>query len=66
MTTMPPDDPGSDDPEEEEEIHPPDFILALIDFMEDVCSIEAHVWAAERALRDARMIDEIRLADDGL
>ena len=34
--------------------------------MDDVCSIEAHVWAAERALRDARMIDDTRLADDGL
>lgn len=25
--------------------------------MEDVCCIEAHVWAAERALRDARIKD---------
>ena len=67
MTTAPPDDPGRDDPEEEEEeVHPPDFIIALCDFMDDVCSIEAHIWAAERALRDARMIDDIRLADDGL
>ena len=69
MTTKPHEDPGrddTDDPEEEEEVHPPDFIIALCDFMDDVCSIEAHVWAAERALRDARMIDDIRLADDGL
>jgi hypothetical protein len=66
MTTAPPDDPRRDGPEEEEEVHPPDFIIALCDFMEDVCSIEAHIWAAERALRDARMIDDIRLADDGL
>ena len=57
---------SEDDDDEEEERHPPDFILALGDFMEDVCQIEAHVWAAERALRDARMIDDIRLADDGL
>jgi hypothetical protein len=66
MTTEPPDDPEGEDPEEEEEIYPPDFIYALIDFMEDVCCIEAHVWAAEQALRDARVIDERRLADDGL
>jgi hypothetical protein len=62
--TMPPDDPGPD--EDEEEIYPPDFIYSLIDFMEDVCRIEAHIWAAERALRDARVIDERRLANDGL
>jgi hypothetical protein len=62
--TMPPDDPGPDD--DEEEIYPPDFIYALIDFMEDVCRIEAHIWAAERALRDARVIDERRLANGGL
>ena len=56
MTTVPPDDTrpdDTDDPEDEEEIYPPDFIYALIDFMEDVCRIEAHIWAAERALRDA-------------
>ena len=64
--TMPPDDPGLDEDEDEEEIYPPDFIYALIDFMEDVCRIEAHIWAAERALRDARVIDERRLANDGL
>jgi hypothetical protein len=69
MTTVPPDDTrpdDTDDPEDEEEIYPPDFIYALIDFMEDVCRIEAHIWAAERALRDARVIDERRLANDGL
>jgi hypothetical protein len=69
MTTVPPDDTrpdDTDDPEDEEEIYPPDFIYALIDFMEDVCRIEAHIWAAERALRDARVIDERRLAEGGL
>jgi hypothetical protein len=69
MTTMPPDDPGRDDPKDddaEEEVYPPDFIIELIDFMEDVCRIEAHVWAAEQALRDARVIDERHLADGGL
>jgi hypothetical protein len=65
MTTEPPEGTRPDDPEEEE-IYPPDFIYALIDFMEDVCRIEAHVWAAEQALRDARMIDERRLANGGL
>jgi hypothetical protein len=69
MTTMPPDDPGRDDPKDddaEEEVYPPDFIIELIDFMEDVCRVEAHVWAAEQALRDARVIDERHLADGGL
>ncbi|HEX2573774.1 MAG TPA: hypothetical protein VH877_29765, partial [Polyangia bacterium] len=70
MTTSPPDDPGrsdrEDDDPEEEEVYPPDFILDLIDFMEDVCRVEAHVWAAEQALRDARVIDERHLADGGL
>jgi hypothetical protein len=65
MPTMPPGDPGPDDPEEEE-VYPPDFIIELIDFMEDVCRVEAHVWAAEQALRDARVIDERHLADGGL
>jgi hypothetical protein len=64
MPTEPPDDPEGDDPEEE--VYPPDFIYALIDFIEDVCRIEAHVWAAEQALRDARVIDERHLADGGL
>ena len=64
MTTEPPDDPGPDD--DEEETYPPDFIIELIDFMEDVCRVEAHVWAAEWALRDARVIDERRLANGGL
>lgn len=50
---------------EPEEI-PEDFILALFDFMEDVCRIESHVWAAEQALSDSRMIDEIRLRDEGI
>ncbi|HEX2568105.1 MAG TPA: hypothetical protein VH877_01020 [Polyangia bacterium] len=53
------------EPLEPEEI-PEDFIIELFKFMEDVCRIEAHVWAAERALHDARMIDETRLANDGL
>ena len=66
MTTAPPEGTRPDDPEEEEEVYPPDFIYALLDFMEDVCRIEAHVWAAEQALRDARVIDERHLADGGL
>ncbi|HEX2571590.1 MAG TPA: hypothetical protein VH877_18665 [Polyangia bacterium] len=65
MTTAPPEGTRPEDPEEEE-VYPPDFIYALIDFMEDVCRIEAHVWAAEQALRDARVIDERHLADGGL
>ncbi|HEX2571750.1 MAG TPA: hypothetical protein VH877_19475 [Polyangia bacterium] len=65
MTTEPPEDTRPEDPEEEE-VYPPDFIYALIDFMEDVCRVEAHVWAAEQALRDARVIDERHLADGGL
>ena len=65
MSTAPPEAPRPED-QEEEEVYPPDFIYALIDFMEDVCRIEAHVWAAEQALRDARVIDERHLADGGL
>jgi hypothetical protein len=65
MTTVPPKGTRPED-HEEEEVYPPDFIYALIDFMEDVCRIEAHVWAAEEALRKARTIDEIRLTDGGL
>jgi hypothetical protein len=58
-----PDNPLDD---EEEEHIPEDLVLALFEFMEDVRRIEAHVWAAEDALQDARVDDDRHLRDDRL
>jgi hypothetical protein len=45
-----PDVPNTSDPDDEEEHIPPDLVVELFRFMEDVLRIEAHVWAAEKAL----------------
>jgi hypothetical protein len=51
-----PDAPDVPDPDDEEEHIPPDLVVELFRFMEDVLRIEAHVWAAEKALHEARGI----------
>jgi hypothetical protein len=43
-------------PDDEEEHIPPDLVVELFRFMEDVLRIEAHVWAAEKALHEARLV----------
>jgi len=63
----PGDDQAIDDEDEDGEEHiPEDLVLALFEFMEDVRRIEAHVWAAEDALHDARVTDERHLREDRL
>ena len=49
--------PDPDEPIEDEE-YPPDLVLLLFELMDDVLFMEAHIWAADEALKEARAVEE--------
>ena len=49
--------PDPDEPIEDED-YPPDLVLLLFELMDDVLFMEAHIWAADKALQEARAVEE--------